>query len=430
MWVAAEGAAVRDVMVRTLAVEARGAEPAMAGAMMMGSGGDGPSAGIGEDGRPLAFATMFYPNATVSNRATVIGVTSGEERSAVDFHLRAVPTSKVSGIATGPDGPVSNLQVMLVPQEVEQNATQMETITGFSDGQGRFTIEGVPPGSYVLRATRIPRVALAGNVMTYSVSGGGAMVVEARSITPAAAPPPQPTAPTLWAEMTVAVGNKDLENLALTLRTGMKMSGIVQFNGSAEKPAPQMLNNLGIILEPADPKPGVPNANGRVDQTGSFSTVGVPPGRYFVRLRGAIPGWTFQSAMAGGRDASVVPVEIESNDLNGVMLTFTDRPSELSGQVSGDGPLEGTTVIVFPADSSAWTGYGSTSRRLVMTRADKQGNFKVDALPAGDYVAVAMPDKMANDWQNPKFLEAMTGVGSRVHISDNSKANVGLKVIK
>ena len=54
----------------------------------------------------------------------------------------------------------------------------------------------------------------------------------------------------------------------------------------------------------------------------------------------------------------------------------------------------------------------------------------MQAPPAGDYIAVAMPDKMANDWQNPKFLQAVSSQGERVHISDGSKAALTLKVIR
>jgi hypothetical protein len=51
-------------------------------------------------------------------------------------------------------------------------------------------------------------------------------------------------------------------------------------------------------------------------------------------------------------------------------------------------------------------------------------------LPAGDYLAIAMPDKMANDWSNPKALEAFAAQATRVHVSDNQKATVSLRVIK
>ena len=136
--------------------------------------------------------------------------------------------------------------------------------------------------------------------------------------------------------------------------------------------------------------------------------------------------------MVNGRDASVVPVEFESADLSGVMLTFTDRPSELSGQRRRPTVRRRpATVLVFPADSAAWVGYGNELAPLRRTRAStRQGNFKVTNLPAGDYLAVAIPDKMANDWQNPKFLETLVSDATRVRIRDGEKATASLKVTR
>jgi chorismate synthase len=40
----------------------------------------GAPAGMTEDGRALAFPTMFYPTSTTAAKAQVITLTSGEER--------------------------------------------------------------------------------------------------------------------------------------------------------------------------------------------------------------------------------------------------------------------------------------------------------------------------------------------------------------
>jgi hypothetical protein len=61
---------------------------------------------------------------------------------------------------------------------------------------------------------------------------------------------------------------------------------------------------------------------------------------------------------------------------------------------------------------------------------DAQGKFKVTNLPAGDYLAVAIPDKMANDWQNPRFLESLVAEATRVRIRDGEQATASLKVAR
>jgi Carboxypeptidase regulatory-like domain len=415
-------AAGRDVMVtRAVAVAGAGG----GGSMMMVSADTATgSAGTTEDGRPLSYPTVFYPNAASASKATVISVTSGEEKAAVDFQLKAVPTVKVSGTAMGPEGPTANLQLTLIPGEAEDLVSSVETIAGFTDGQGRFTINNVPPGQYRLRAIRSAR---AGAEETQTFGGGGMVVVTRTLVNNGTAP--LPTAPTLWAEMTVAVGTRDISDLTVGLRPGLKVNGIVQFNGAAERPANDRLSTIGITLTPADALPGQIMGRGRAEASGQFTTVGLAPGRYLINVQGGFPGWTFHSAMVNGRDASIYPIDLESGDISGVVIAFTDRPSELSGDVVADGAaLEAMTVLVFPSEQREWTGPGAGSRRFQSARADKAGKYRLTNLPAGEYLAVAIPDKKAADWQNPRFLETLLADATRVRVRDGDSVTQNLKV--
>lgn len=415
--------AARDVVVTRVA--AVRAEAVAAGGMFFNLDSTSP-AGMTEDGRPLAYPTVFYPNAAGAAKAQVLTVTSGDEKSGIDFAMKAVPTVKLSGIVNGPDGPVTNLQLTLIPSEADEFVTGIETLAGFSDGQGKFTISNVPPGQYTLRAVRAPRPS--GLVETQTLGNGVATFVMRSEVTTSAAP--VSTTPTLWAEMTVAVGSKDIADLAVGLRPGVKMSGMVQFNGASERPTPQAVGSLSVTLTPADVRPGVQPARGRAESTGTFSTSGVPPGKYLVSVQGGFQNWTFQSAMVNGRDASIYPVDIESNDLSGVTINFTDRPSDISGQVSSDaGALEAVTVLVFPADQTSWTGPGAGSpRRFLSARADKDGKYRIANVPTGEYLAVAVPDKNTAEWQRPKFLESLMPQASRFRVQDGDKVVQNLKV--
>jgi hypothetical protein len=385
-----------------------------------------------ENGRPQAYPTQFYPAASTSTRAAAITVGSGEERVGLDFQLKPVRTMKVSGMASGPEGPAANMPVSLVPSEADDLATPIETLTAVTDGAGSFTFQAVPAGSYILRATRTPRGG-AGSPATFVQQGGGMIVT--RSISVGGPGAPLPTEPTLWAETALAVGAEDIGNVVLSLQPGLKVTGQVAFDGTAQRPTPEQIASIFVSLEAADPKPGMqPTVRGRVEANGQFQTMTVPPGRYFVRVPGGPAGWTFRGAMLAGQDISDTPIEIESGDLTGVMLTFTDRPSELSGTVSTAGTAGSeagaATVIVFPADQAAWIGYGSQSRRLRNLRVDKTGSFTAQNLPPGDYLVAAVPDKDAGDWQNPKFLAELASSATRVRIAQGDKVTQNLQVVR
>jgi hypothetical protein len=398
------------------------------------------NAGTAPDGRALAYQTQFYPATTASARATVLTVGSGEERAGIDFQLKGIRTQKIAGRVTGPDGPAQHTQMSLVPSDSDGLVSPIEAATTMSDGTGAFSFPAVPPGQYTLKVVRPPAMNFRGvpEEVTVTTSGGGGTMVVSRAITATMAGPgqvpPLPSDPTLWAEVPVTVANADLADVMVALRPGARVRGAVQFNGTAEKPTPDKLQAISVSLEVADGRPltQMPFLRGRVENTGQFSTVTVPSGRYFLRVGGVPQGWSFRGAMLGGRDLADTPLEIEGTDIGGVTLVFTDRLSEISGSVTGaNGSADGTaTVLVFPTDRDGWTHYGTSPRRLRNARVDKTGAFSVGNLPAGEYYVAAVREASATDWQNVKFLEALAPEARRVQLGEGQKSSQSLRVVR
>jgi hypothetical protein len=73
----------------------------MSGAMPVVSG----------DGRMAAYVTQFFPASGSLADATVVSIGSGEVRSGVDIRMPLQPTVRISGVVTGPEGALANLQV-------------------------------------------------------------------------------------------------------------------------------------------------------------------------------------------------------------------------------------------------------------------------------------------------------------------------------
>ena len=243
-----------------------------------------------------------------------------------------------------------------------------------------------------------------------------------------------PTEPTLFSEMNVSVGGSDVADLGVSLRPGLKVSGRLEFNGSAEKPTADQVPSIAISLEPADGRTSgaSSSARGRAEGNGQFTTVGVPAGRYLMRVTNAPKGWALRGAFFNGQDIADTAVELRGGDADGVVITFTDKPTDLSGTVtdeSGAGDAK-AAVLVFPTDRSAWTGSGTAPRRLKNLRTKTDGTYSTVNLPPGDYFVVAVSDAVAGNWDDPKFLEALTPAAARMHLDEGEKKTQTLRTAK
>lgn len=397
---------------------------AMGGAPVVISSMDGtvPPAGTDENGLPLTYQTEFYTGAVAAARATPITLAHGEERTGIDFKLTPVRALSVSGAVIGPEGPMANVQLQLVPVDADELVSPIETATTNTDGDGRFAFAMVPSGNYALRASRHARGG-GGDSFTFTSGTATQTMVIRQTTERVAQAAPLPEQPTLWADMTAGVGGKDISDLTVNLRPGLTVSGTVTFSGTAAQPTPEQRAGLLITLEPADGRTAAMGslARGRVEATGAFTSVGVPAGKYVLRVLGAPQGWSLRDASHGGQDITSVAVELDDESAVGVVLTFTDKPTELNGTVrnSSGNPDTRASVMVFPAEPSAWIDTGSQPRRLRQVRANQDGTYKINGLPAGDYYVIAVDDESASrSWQDPAYLNVMARAATQVRLTE------------
>ncbi len=404
-----------------------------AGAPMVISSLDGavPAAGTTPEGLPLTYQTEYYTGALAAARATPVVVAHGEERSGVDFTMRPVRALSIAGQVTGPEGPVADVQIQLLPADAAEMTTPIETATASSDADGNFRFDMVPAGQYTLRALKRPRVA--GNEMMFTQTSGVTTVVR-QSIERSAASAPLPNEPTLWAEVPVGVGTQDLAGVGIALRTGLTVSGTVNFIGSATQPTPEQRAAINIMLEPADGRTAglTGMVRGRVDANGTFTTMGVAAGKYVLRVMGAPPGWSLRDAEHGGRDITSAAVTLDGENATGVVVTFTDRTSEVNGSVrdASGNPDARASVIAFPTDQALWVDTGSQPRRLRQVRAGQDGSYRLQGLPAGDYYVVAIDDASVAQWQDPAYLGQISRSATQVRLLDGDTRTQQLSTVR
>jgi hypothetical protein len=375
--------------------------------------------------RVLVYQTTYYPAATASAQAQVITIASGEERSDVDLQLRLVATARVSGTLTGPDGPAVNMGLKLVPADARDLSSEngYETATTVTDSAGEFTFVGVPTGQYVVRAQKFPRPQE--QFPQVPVPVGGRMTVSPQI---QSGPPPM-VGPTLWAEVPVTLGDADVTNLVVTFRNGVRVSGRVEFEGEAPRPTPDRMQQITVSVNPLDGRNAGPIQPTRMRPDGQFTSMQYLPGKYLISASSPGSGWVLKSVMANGRDATWMPLTLEGADLGGVVVTYTDKQTQLSGSVQGAGgaPEAQGLVVIFPMNYQQWLDNGMPSRVMRMARTTKTGTYQVNALPIGDYLVAAISDELQNDWQDPQTLPSVARIAARLTIGDGEKKVLDLR---
>lgn len=149
--------------------------------------------------------------------------------------------------------------------------------------------------------------------------------------------------------------------------------------------------------------------SGRVQNDYSF-TLTVPPGPVMFRADVLSSGrsWRLESVHVGGIDVTDSGIHT-LQDASGVEMVLTDRIQSVSGRVRDGSGLWLTeyAVVLFPQDPTLWSLL--LNRYIAVGRPKSQGVFEITSLPPGRYYAVAFPSIRDNAWQDPAFLEDLSG---------------------
>ncbi len=381
---------------------------AMSGALPVVSG----------DGRMAAYLTQYFPAAATAEDATTVTLASGDDRSGVDIRMPLVATAGISGTVIGPDGPLTGVQVRVVPAGVASgNDLLGDVARSVTGANGTFQLYGVPAGPHVIKVLRVPRPplppAMANNPQVQALLGG----VSGGPTTPS-------DALTLFANMPVSV-EKDITGLVLTLSAGASVSGRVEFVGTAP---PVPATGLTLTLAPQGDS-SARLAPTRVGEDGRFTMPGSPPGKYLLTPAGRAPGWFVRSALVDGVEALDQYIDLTGEDIGNVIITYGDRQTTLSGTVTAsNGAPAAATVIVFPAAHREWIARGMVPRLTRNVRAQTTGTFTISGLPARDYLVVALADEDVPDAQDPRVYESLARVATSITISEEGPRTVVLKI--
>jgi Carboxypeptidase regulatory-like domain len=379
-----------------------------------------PEAGQSQErGEPWTLAPTFHPGTPVAREASAVRLGGGDERGGIDFAVRPVPVAAASGTVTSPNGVPSGYQLSIAPGNWIR-------LGGFSavqpillpSGDDRFTYLNLVPGRYTITARANP-------TMTKD--------------RPAPGNPFGDPAANLFAVAEIDVTGADVAGIELRLRPGARLSGrVVMDPAGVPLMAVRQLALITLIAENElsvflggptqiggfrQPRLVVP------DGSGDFEIAGLAPGLYRVTCQCG-GGWRLQSAIVNGRDLldTVFDATLGA-DLSGVVLTLTNRATELAGtlQTSAGLPAPEYFVIAFPADAALRL---AGSRRVRVTRPATDGSFSFADLPPGAYFLAALTDIDPNEWQKAEFLNALVPSSVKIALGDGEKKRQDLRVAR
>jgi len=394
--------------------------------------------------RPIGYAPVFYPGTPHVSEAARLRVALVEQRAGIDFEVKPVPVAAIDGVVSGDVSDLAAAQVSLIPAGPRVNTTfSSASLAGKPmDAQGRFRYANLTPGRYRLIArARRGDVNATGTPLT--VNPAAAQGAGGRGGSAPAAPQaagPATTGDYLYGFADVDVRGVDVAGVSLSLQLGGVISGRIVLDGATAKPADILNTRLrmssdyggwsvssgGITMGSALVNQSIP----LVKADGTFEIRGIAPGRFTLSadLPADAQGWSLRSAKAGDRDLLDDFIEmVPGMEIRNVTLTFTDRPTELSGtlQSASGQPTTDYYVVLMPEDRALWR---AKSRRIVSARPSTTGRFVFSNVPAGSYVVAALSDLDPLDLLDLTFLEQIAPAGVRVTVTEGEKKVQDLRI--
>ena len=366
-----------------------------------------------QSGALSVYQTTFHPAALTASQATIIKLKPGEERVDIVVALHPTRAGEISGVLTDDMGPVSNFGLHLMPTDDGDGSSVLEVATTVTNPSGAFVFPLVPSGSYVIRALRPPRPP--------APPGQTPLVAKSTADRVGA-----------WATVPVSIAGQNVTGVSVVLRPGVRVAGHLRFQGTAAPPTPDRLRQVMVTLAPAQELfRSAPRSPSAPLDTANFTIDGVSPGRYVFRIPDIAPGWTLESISAAGRDVTdaAIPVDAEVSE---VEVVFTDRAAGVSGTVRDPATAlpDGTaSVVVFPADRQRWRDARASTRTFVIARTNASGAFTIANVPPGNYLVAALPDRVAGDWPDQKFLEKLAPLASSLRVASGQSQTVTLNTV-
>lgn len=323
----------------------------------------------------------YYPNAVRHSAASPIILGSGGSFSNANIRMRDDPVFHVRGHVTNDAGPVSPEAIVwfypAAPELDIRSFLRSPKLTA----NGEFDIDNVAPGAYLLRV-QVPR----------DVS----------------------------AEVPVLLQDRNIEDLTVTLRPGVRIVAKIAMDREQPISRPQGLGFPAV-------NPAFGGETGVLQEDGTFLFANAGPWMLLpLNATGLPPGTYIKSVRFGGED--ITNSEHRFTSGGNLDVTISNRAAEVSGTVRDREGKALPNLLV-----SAWRAGplpAGTFFRTYGGRSDANGAFRIQSLPPGDYRLVAWEEIPQLADRVPEFRSQFDGAAKAVHLTEGASETVEPALIR
>jgi protocatechuate 3,4-dioxygenase beta subunit len=344
----------------------------------------------------LGYIPTYFPGTVNVAEAQPVRLANAETATGIDIKLAPARTARISGHIIDARGePVRDGNVSVMPR-LPPGMFMGPSSGGAIRPDGTFSVGGLGPGEYVVRANRVA--------------------------TAPGAPPEAMTA-------IVTITGDDVTGVVLTPVVPVRITGRI------------ILDPASNALEPSTIRVSAMSR----DANGFFGTGGRPPmvkedftfeasaSPGNVRISAYIPGvtgWRVKVVRARGIDVTDHGIDVASGaDLEEVEIVLTNRVQIVTGIVTNSKAeiVEDARIVFFSQSPEHWEG---PSRFMATARPDQNGRYSVRQLPPGPYFAVALPaGTLPPRTSDAGFYEPLALKATRVTLREGETQAVDLRLV-
>lgn len=379
--------------------------------------GTGPSAVLRAQAKGINVTQMrvlleprWHPSAESPAQATLLDVDSGATRAGVDITITRRRGFTVRGRITGTEEPLHAASVRVIPDGWDAIMNRPDVALRVEQ-DGRFELQGLPPGHYTIDVRHRLRAPHEGPSGTLAPPGPNAGVV-----------PPFSTFSFFShaASVPFTIDRSDIPDLEVPLRATPELVVHLRLTAEAVKDDVVRPRTTLLLRHLTDGTTVGPARRGPDDQ---WVFDGVPPGDYVLTT----DNLDETLVVIDDAGASASAIRIGSDKPAPILATVTPAVrGTVQGSISGAMRPERTSlVLLFPRDSRAWATGTLTRTRFIEVPVDQLGSFLVSGVPGGDYLVAAVDAAtLRSEWRIPGNLALLAGLGIPATVSSAGAVNV------